>query len=136
MSSKVAGPGGSIGNIALSTKSCQTRSESLLAGITISTPSRTAACSRRTKNVDTSVDAADTSVRATFCGSRLAFAATWAHEAGDGGAHLIPACELRTELFPSGGGELIVLGALVVLRVPPFGLDPTLLFEAVQRGVE
>src|SRR5215470_17952922 len=45
------------------------------------------------------------------------------------------ACFAR-ELLPPGGGERVVLGAAIVLGLPPLGDDEPLLLKLEQRGIE
>ena len=40
------------------------------------------------------------------------------------------------EVFLAGLGERIIFRAAIVLRFAPFGLNPCLLFEAMQSGIE
>src|SRR5688500_14899056 len=47
-----------------------------------------------------------------------------------------PRARLGAELGAAASGEAVVLGAPVVLREPPLGLDPAALLQAVEGGVE
>src|SRR5690242_8876981 len=58
------------------------------------------------------------------------------HDARDGAHHLVPRRLLFGELPLSGRREPVILGAPVGLRLPPFGGEPSLLFQPVQRGIE
>jgi len=49
---------------------------------------------------------------------------------------LTPIPRLGPELRAAGGSQAAVLGPAIVFRGAPFGLDPTLLFHAVQSGKE
>ena len=58
------------------------------------------------------------------------------HHAGDGPNETVPAGFFGRQLLSAGRGQLIVLGALIVFRDLPFGGDPPLSLEAVQRRIE
>src|SRR5262245_22606133 len=47
-----------------------------------------------------------------------------------------PACGLGADSAPTRGGQPVVLGAPVVLRRAPFTLDPPLLLEPLEGGIE
>src|SRR6266542_133645 len=68
--------------------------------------------------------------------SSLSLAFTGIHQAANRGNHLIPAAAFARQLFPAGRAELVVLRALIVVRHAPFGSDPSLFFEAMQRRVQ
>ena len=57
------------------------------------------------------------------------------HES-NGGGKALPVGLFALELFASGARERIVPGATIVLAGAPLGLNPALLFEAVESGVE
>src|ERR1041384_7782480 len=48
----------------------------------------------------------------------------------------LPGADFAGELFASGGGEGVELGAAVVLGRAPLGVEQAAILEAVQRGVE
>src|SRR5438445_12191252 len=50
--------------------------------------------------------------------------------------HLTPIPFLDPELCAIGGSQTVVPGPAIVFRGAPFGLDPTLLFHAVQSRKE
>src|SRR5438093_1861042 len=54
----------------------------------------------------------------------------------DGADVAIPRRHLGLQLRPAAATQLIVLRAAVVLRVAPFGGEPALLLEAMERRVE
>src|SRR6185437_13680313 len=54
----------------------------------------------------------------------------------DGGHIAAPRLGLRAERSPALRGEPVVAGAAVVLRRAPFGADPPLELEPLERGVE
>src|SRR5213592_3376249 len=47
-----------------------------------------------------------------------------------------PGAFFRLELLPAAPRQLVILGAPVVLRSPPFGLDPTSPLQSMQGGIE
>ena len=59
-----------------------------------------------------------------------------AEDGADAFDELIEALFGLLELFSAPGGELVVLGVAVGLSERPFGVDPAVLFHAVQSGVE
>ncbi len=54
----------------------------------------------------------------------------------DGRREALPIGFLRLEIFLSGACEGIIFCAAIVFGFAPFGLNPGLLFEAMQSGVE
>jgi hypothetical protein len=48
----------------------------------------------------------------------------------------LPCANFSGELTSAGGGELVEFCAPVVLRRSPFGVEPPLVLEPVERGVE
>src|ERR1700761_8064750 len=50
--------------------------------------------------------------------------------------HARPALLFLRQLAAAGGGESVVSGAPVVLGSAPFGLDPALLLDAVERRIK
>jgi hypothetical protein len=58
------------------------------------------------------------------------------HQADNRGAKLFPPAMLADELLLAGLGELVIFGALAVLRRSPFGSNPALLFQPVQCRVQ
>src|SRR5581483_4017827 len=66
-----------------------------------------------------------------------AMAASRGLEDFENGARVFrPERGLGAQLLPPLGGELVVLGAAVVLGQPPLRLEPAALLHAVERGVE
>jgi hypothetical protein len=55
---------------------------------------------------------------------------------GDGPGDELPARRFRVEVAAARLGELVELRPAVVFRLAPLGLQPALLFEAVERGKE
>src|SRR5262249_49499239 len=68
--------------------------------------------------------------------SRGAVSSGWAHDQRDRGREALPLRALFVHGLPAGAGERIELRAPVVLAVAPLGLDPPLLLELVERGIE
>src|SRR5215472_10215988 len=60
----------------------------------------------------------------------------WIQHARHGIRELRPLRPFAGQLFLSRGCKLVVLRPLFVLRNPPFGLDPLLLFQSVQGRIE
>jgi hypothetical protein len=58
------------------------------------------------------------------------------HDFKDGAGEPIPILFLNLELFAAGARQLVKLGAEIVLRHAPFGLDPFLTFDPVEGRVE
>ena len=58
------------------------------------------------------------------------------HDAADRVHELRPAILLARQLSLASGGELVILRALIGLADTPLGLQPSVFFEAVERGVE
>src|SRR5580765_6092264 len=48
----------------------------------------------------------------------------------------LPPCGFVAELLASGGGERVELGAAIVVGRAPFGVEESLEFEPVERGIE
>src|SRR3954464_1207092 len=57
-------------------------------------------------------------------------------ERSDEVGRLVPFARFPLQLLPSHGGQGVVLGPAVVLRLPPLGLDGPFLLELEQGGVE
>src|SRR5262249_7518427 len=55
---------------------------------------------------------------------------------GDRPGESFPVRGLDAELFAPRASEVVVLGAAIVFRSAPLGLDPTLLLHSVERRVE
>ena len=64
------------------------------------------------------------------------FASFGAHDLFDGGDHFAPAFVVGGELLLAESGNAVELGALVALALLPFGRDPALTFEAMERWVK
>jgi hypothetical protein len=60
----------------------------------------------------------------------------WRERARDGGCQPIPAIGLFSQTLAAGGGELVKLGAAIVLRCAPTRLEQSLTDEAKQAGIE
>ena len=58
------------------------------------------------------------------------------HHAPDGRGHAFPAAGFDRQLPAPGGGEPVVLGPPAQLRDSPFGFDPALMLEAMERRVK
>src|SRR3954470_15920950 len=54
----------------------------------------------------------------------------------DGGGEAVPGFRLSRELLLTRAGELVVLGAPIVVGGAPFGADPSASLEAMEGGVE
>src|ERR1700737_774653 len=59
-----------------------------------------------------------------------------ANDPRDGGRQAIPLRGLVPQSLPAVLGESVVLRAAVVFPRCPFGLDPALLLQLVERGIE
>jgi hypothetical protein len=55
---------------------------------------------------------------------------------GDYRGEPLPISALSVELLAPGAGQLIILGAPVILRCAPLSLDKAAPLQAVQRGIE
>src|SRR5215471_7189886 len=51
-------------------------------------------------------------------------------------AELLPSIRLFQKLLAAQRAEAVVLGAPVVIRLPPLGVDHTVEFQPMQRGIE
>src|ERR1041385_7991295 len=58
------------------------------------------------------------------------------HQARDRGADPVPSLLFGGQMFPAGRCQAVIFRTLIVLRLPPLGLDPTLALEAMQRRIQ
>src|SRR5437762_13698966 len=57
-------------------------------------------------------------------------------EGGDGVGQLSPFRRFRTQLFAAGGGQRVIFRPAFLFTFSPFGLDPALMLQAVQGGIQ
>src|SRR5262245_15334271 len=74
--------------------------------------------------------------RSSSCGRTSVLGRGRIHDASDRVDQLRPAILLARELRLAGGGQLVILRALVGFADVPFGLEPAPFLEAMKRRIE
>src|SRR5580692_543561 len=100
-----------------------------------SSSSRVAARLRR-KSIRTRIRSCSSQRMDSFLGDGEVDRSGLAHDQVDGGGKTVPVGRFLFKLGAAGGGKRIELGLASGFALGPPGLDPTLLLEAVEGGVE